>query len=116
MVGIITANSSSEGNEEYEVIPLALSANTLKFGLPSIFHSGSSQESRYQVHKAIAGYMLERFKQISMSSDPRQMVVRFPSDGRQIPVRWSSDPRQMTLHAHFKLYFFFYFRLGNIFW
>jgi hypothetical protein len=80
MVGIITANSSSEGNEEYEVIPLALSANTLKFGLPSIFHSGSSQESRYQVHKAIAGYMLERFKQISMSSDPRQMVVRSPSN------------------------------------
>jgi hypothetical protein len=30
MVGIITAKSSSEGNEEYEVIPLALAAaNTL---------------------------------------------------------------------------------------
>jgi hypothetical protein len=44
MVGIITANSSSEGDEEYEVIPLALAANTLKFAIPSIFHSRSQQQ------------------------------------------------------------------------
>ena len=41
----------------------------------------------YHVHKAIEGYMLERFKQMSMWSDLRQMVVRSPSDSRQISVR-----------------------------
>jgi hypothetical protein len=63
MVGIITANSSSEGNEEYKVIPLALAAeNTLKSGLPSIFHSKDSSKKSIHVHKAIAGCILERFK------------------------------------------------------
>ena len=52
--------------------------------------------------------MLERFKQMSMWSDLRQMVVRSPSDGRQISVRWSSDLRQMSLHAHFKLISFLF--------
>ena len=60
------------------------------------------------VHKGIEVYMLERFKQMSMWSDLRQMVVRSPSDGRQISVRWSSDLRQTTLHAHFKLISFLF--------
>ena len=44
-----------------DIIPLAL-ANTLKFAIPSIFHSKDGSKKLIHVHKAIAGYMLERFK------------------------------------------------------
>ena len=83
-----------------KVITLALaSSKYLKFGLPTIFHSKDRRKKLYHVHKAIEGYMLERFKQMSMWSDLRQMVVRSPSDGRQISVRWSSDLRQMVVRS-----------------
>jgi hypothetical protein len=76
-----------------DIVPLALPANTLKYGLPTIFHSKDGSKKSIHVHKAIARYMLERFKQISMWSDDRQMVVRSPSDLRQISVRCpSNDP------------------------
>jgi hypothetical protein len=46
-----------------KVITLALAAaNTLKYGLPTIFHSKDGSKKSIQVHKAIEGYMLERFK------------------------------------------------------
>jgi hypothetical protein len=45
-----------------DIIPLALAANTLKFATPSIFHSKDSSKKSIHVHKAIARYMLERFK------------------------------------------------------
>ena len=45
-----------------DLVPLALTANTLKFSLPTIFHSKDGSKKSIQVHKAIEGYMLERFK------------------------------------------------------
>ncbi len=63
-----------------DIVPLALPANTLKYGLPTIFHSKDGSKKSIRVHKAIARYMLERFKQMSMWSDGRQMVVRSPSN------------------------------------
>jgi hypothetical protein len=71
-----------------DIVPLALPANTLKYGLPTIFHSKDVSKKSIRVHKAIARYMLERFKQMSMWSD-----------GRQISVRWSSDLRQMVVRS-----------------
>ena len=71
-----------------DLIPLALPANTLKYGLPTIFHSKDVSKKSIRVHKAIARYMLERFKQMSIWSD-----------GRQISVRWSSDLRQMVVRS-----------------
>ena len=62
MVGVITANSSSKGNEEYKVITLALAAHTLKFAIRSTFHSKDGSKKSIHVHKAIEEYMLERFK------------------------------------------------------
>src|SRR5690242_14365096 len=52
-------------------IPLALAAHTLKFAIPSTFHSKDGSKKSIHVHKAIARYMLERFKQMSMWSDGR---------------------------------------------
>ena len=86
-----------------DIVPLALPANTLKYGLPTIFHSKDVSKKSIRVHKAIARYMLERFKQMSMWSDGRQMVVRSPSDGRQISVK---RPCMFILSL-----FLFYFRL-----
>ena len=43
-----------------DLVPLALPANTLKYGLPTIFHSKDGSKKSIQVHKAIEGYMLER--------------------------------------------------------
>ena len=84
-----------------KVITLALAAaNTLKYGLLTIFQSKDGSKKSIQVHKAIARYMLERFKQMSMWLD-----------GRQISVKWSSDLRQTTLHAHFKLISFLFHAL-----
>jgi len=71
-----------------DIVPLALPANTLKYGLPTIFHSKDVSKKSIRVHKAIARYMLERFKQMSIWSD-----------GRQISVRWSSDLRQMVVRS-----------------
>jgi len=45
-----------------DIVPLALPANTLKYGLPTIFHSKDVSKKSIHVHKAIEGYMLERFK------------------------------------------------------
>jgi hypothetical protein len=44
------------------IIPLALTANTLKFASPSIFHSKDGSKKSIHVHKVIARYMLEHFK------------------------------------------------------
>ena len=62
-----------------DIVPLALPANTLKYGLPTIFHSKDVSKKSIRVHKAIARYMLERFKQMSMWSDGRQISVKRPS-------------------------------------
>jgi hypothetical protein len=51
------------------VICLALATNTLKFGLPTISVPKIVAKNLYHVHKAIAVYILERFKKNSMSSD-----------------------------------------------
>ena len=62
MVGIVTATLRVKGMKN-KVITLALAAaNTLKYGLPTIFHSKYGSKKSIQVHKAIEGYMLERFK------------------------------------------------------
>ena len=86
MVGIVTATLRVKGMKN-KVITLALAAaNTLKYGLPTIFQSKDGSKN-INVHKAIEGYMLERFKQMSMWSNGLQMVVRSPSDGGQISVK-----------------------------
>ena len=61
-----------------DIVPLALPANTLKYGLPTIFHSKDVSKKSIRVHKAIARYMLERFKQMSIWSDGRQISVKRP--------------------------------------
>jgi hypothetical protein len=81
-----------------KVITLALAAaNTLSLAYQASSIPKIVAKNIYHVHKAIEGYMLERFKQMSMWSDGGQMVARFPS-----------DLRQTTLHAHFKLISFLF--------
>jgi hypothetical protein len=64
-----------------KVITLALAAaNTLSLAYQPSSILKIVAKNIYHVHKAIEGYMLERFKQMSMWSDLRQMVVRSPSN------------------------------------
>ena len=97
-----------------KVITLALAAaNTLKYGLPTIFQSKDGSKN-INVHKAIEGYMLERFKQMSMWSDGRQISVKWSSDLRQMVVRSPSNGRQISVKRLSMLIlslFLFYFTL-----
>jgi hypothetical protein len=64
-----------------KVVTLALAAaNTLSLPYQASSIPKIVAKNIYHVHKAIEGYMLERFKQMLMSSDLRQMVVRSPSN------------------------------------
>jgi hypothetical protein len=62
-----------------KVITIALAAHTLKFAIRSTFHSKDGSKKSIHVHKAIEEYMLERFKQMSMWSNGRQISVKRPS-------------------------------------
>ena len=63
-----------------KVITLALAAaNTLSLAYQPSSIPKMVAKNIY-VHKVIERYMLERFKQMSMWSDLRQMVVRSPSN------------------------------------
>jgi len=97
-----------------DLVPLTLPANTLKYGLPTIFHSKHGSKKSINVHKAIARYMLERFKEMSMWSDGRQISVKWSSDLRQMVVRSPSNGRQISVKRPSMLIlslFLFYFRL-----